>query len=201
MTVEVADISGYQADSLDFMKQLSKYAQSIIVKLTEGSEDGLAYVNPKAFRQISNGFKVVPTVGVYHYFRGNSQKHGKQDPENEAKWFIKNIKLAGLDKSTVCVLDVEDATLMANVTADVNVFIDYMLRQGYRHLVVYASASWFNSKRINRQGLCQQVYIWVAAYGVDRPGVEAANAWQYTDNGHGLHVDFSYDFDGSLVGQ
>lgn len=200
MTTEVADISSYQEDSLEFMQTLGQYAKSVIVKLTQGSASGDAYVNPKAASQISNGFKVFKSVGVYHYFKGNSQQNGNSDPINEAKWFDQHIQAQGLNKSTVCAIDVEDSSLMQDATHDVNLFLQYMSEQGYSHLVVYASASWFNYGRIQRDLLYNHAPIWVASYDVSEPGVNNANAWQYTDDGHGLGVDFSYDFDGTLLG-
>lgn len=197
---EVADISGWQSDSLAYMQQLRKYAISVLVKLTEGSESGSAYFNPKAATQISNAFKVFPTVGVYHYFLGNSQKYGDNDPLNEAKWFYKKILSLGLDKSTVAVIDVEDKALQTYVTHDINIVLKYLHGKGFTNLVVYASKSWFNSGRINKDALYNNTPIWVASYGTSEPGVNNAGAWQYTDNGHGLRTDFSYDFAGILTG-
>lgn len=199
-TNEVADISSYQDDSVSFMQSLAQYAKSVIVKITEGSENGDAYVNPKAQAQVANGFKAFKTVGAYHYLKANSQKYGAADPVNEAKWFIKNLEAVGLNKKTVCAVDVEDASLMENTTQDVNTFLQYMDQQGYQNLVVYGSASWFNSGRIEKANLFKNTSIWVASYGSNEPGVDNASAWQYTDNGHGLHVDFSYDFKGILLG-
>ncbi|WP_164511308.1 phage tail tip lysozyme [Levilactobacillus mulengensis] len=201
MSTEVADISSYQDDSLAFMQKLAVYAKSVIIKVTQGSATGDAYVNPKAKTQVANGLKVFKTVGAYHYFKGNSQKYGDSDPINEAKWFDKNLQAIGLDKSTVVAIDVEDPVVMQSATHDINLFLQYLSQQGYKHLVVYASASWFTSGRINKSQLFNNTPIWVAAYNNVEPGVDNAGAWQYTDNGHGLHVDFSYDFDGTLLGE
>ncbi|WP_288528319.1 GH25 family lysozyme [uncultured Secundilactobacillus sp.] len=200
MSKEVVDISSYQDSSISYLKTLHQYADSLIVKLTEGSENGSGYLNPKAGAQVGNGLQVFPTVGVYHYFKGNSQLYGDQDPINEAKWFLKNIVALGLDTDTVVVIDVEDNSLMKNVTHDINLFLQYLAEKGYKKHLVYASASWFNGGRINQAELYQQAPIWVAAYNDYAPGVDGASAWQYTNNGHGLHVDFSYDFDGHLSG-
>lgn len=201
MTTEVADISSYQHSNTIFMKQLKQYADSLIVKLTEGSENGSAYFNPKAIDQVSSGFEVFNTVGVYHYFRGNSERYGFNDPINEAKWFYRKIKELGFNTDTVCAIDVEDQCLQKYVTDDINLFLEYLWGKGYHNLIVYASGSWFTSGRIVRARLCHNVPIWVAAYGVTQPGVDNAQAWQYSDNGHGLNVDFSYDFTGFLTGQ
>jgi len=186
MTKKIVDLSSYQADSLSYMKQLKKWgADGIMVKLTEGT----GYLSPKAGNQIANGFKVFDTVGVYHFFHGRGTA--------EAQYFLSWVKKMGLDKSTVLAIDVEAPDLPWNTTGQVNVFLRYLIAHGYKHVITYGSGSWFRSGRINRSQLVDK-HIWVAAYGVSQPGVSNANAWQYTDNFHG--VDCSYDFDGSLSG-
>ncbi|MTV83190.1 GH25 family lysozyme [Secundilactobacillus folii] len=195
---EFADISAYQPDSLTYMKSLGRYASGLFVKLTEGSETGSRYFNPKAPQQLTNGFEIFDVIGVYHYFRGNSQRFGENDPVNEAKWFYKKIVEMGLNNTTVCAIDVEDQCLQKNVTNDINLFIQYLHDKGFHNLVVYASASWFNNGRIDRRLLKFAPAIWVASYGVTAPGVDDTQAWQYTNNGHGLQTDFNYDFSGIL---
>lgn len=187
MTRQVVDIAVYQGDSLTYLKNLRAHgAKSLMVKLTEST----TYLNAKASHQISRGLKVFETVGVYHYFQG----HGAA----EAAYFLSWVKKFGLDKSTVLAIDVEDPSLAYNPTPQVNVFLNYLLKHGYKHLIVYGPGSWFGG-RIRRGSLVDK-HVWPAAYGVNKPGVAAANAWQYTDNWKGLHVDGSLDFDGSLSG-
>ncbi|GAY74364.1 GH25 family lysozyme [Lentilactobacillus kosonis] len=204
MTREVADISSYQDSSVDYLKTLRQYASSLLVKLTEGSANGSAYINPKAGAQVANGLQVFESVGVYHFFKANSQFYGDNDPVNEAKFFLSQAIKLGLDKTTVMIIDVEDASVMADATHDVNLFLKYLNDQGYMNTVVYASASWFKkggaTHFINKDALYNNAPIWVASYGTASSGVAGTNAWQYTDNGHGLKVDFSYDLDGCLSG-
>lgn len=204
MTREVADIASYQGSSIAYLKTLRQYAASLLVKLTEGSANGSAYINPKAGAQVGNGLQVFESVGVYHYFKANSQYYGDNDPINEAKFFLSQALKLGLDKTTVMIIDVEDNSLMADTTHDVNLFLKYLNDQGYMNTVVYASASWLRkggaNHFVNKDTLYNNAPIWVASYGSASSGVSGTNAWQYTDNGHGLHVDFSYDLDGCLSG-
>lgn len=184
----VADVAVYQSKSKAFFENLKRYGiDSVMVKLTEGT----TYVNASAGEQVSNAYQVFGTVGAYHFF------HGYGIPE--AKYFLAYVRHFGLDKSTVLAIDVEWQGLPYDTTHEVNVFLKYLIDHGYKHVVTYGSASWFNSGRIKRSLLIDK-HIWVAAYGVSQPGVNDANAWQYTDNFKGLHVDASYDFDGSLSG-
>lgn len=186
MSKIVIDVSGYQDSSLNFFKTKKKQgASSAIVKLTEGT----SYLNPKAWAQVANSLKVFGTVGAYHFFHGAGVA--------EAKYFLAWVKKFGLDKSTVLAIDVEATDLPWATTTQVNMFLKYLIDHGYKKVVTYGSGSWFTSGRINRSKLMDK-HIWVAAYQTDRPGVANANAWQYTDNFHG--VDASYDFDGTLSG-
>ncbi|MGD7020652.1 GH25 family lysozyme [Levilactobacillus sp. LN180102] len=187
MTKKIVDLSSYQSDSLAYMKQLKGWgADGIMVKLTEGT----GYLSPKAGTQIANGFKTFNTVGVYHFFHGRGTA--------EAQYFLAWVKKMGLDQSTVLAIDVEAPDLPYSTTSQVNVFLRYLISHGYKNVITYGSGSWFNAGRINRSQLVDKA-IWVAAYGVSQPGVNNANAWQYTDNWHG--VDCSYDFDGKLSGK
>lgn len=184
----VADVAVYQSKSKAFFENLKRYGiDSVMVKLTEGT----TYVNASAGEQVSNAYQVFGTVGAYHFFHGNGLA--------EAKYFLAWVKKYGLDKSTVLAIDVEAQDLPASTTSQVNIFLKYLKSQGYSNVITYGSGSWFKYGRINRVALVDQ-RIWVAAYGINQPGIDNANAWQYTDNFKGLHVDASYDFDGSLSG-
>lgn len=187
MSKIVIDVSSYQDSSLSFFKANKKQgASSAIVKITEGTN----YLNPKAGSQIANAYKAFGSVGAYHFFHGNGMA--------EAKYFLAWVKKLGLDKSTVLAIDVEATDLPWSTTAQVNVFLKYLIDHGYKNVITYGSRSWFTSGRINRSKLVDK-HIWVAAYGTDRPGVDDANAWQFSSTWHG--IDASYDFDGSLGGK
>lgn len=187
MTKLGIDISSYQDSSVSYLKTKKKQgAQFLLVKLTENTN----YLNPKAGAQIANGFKVFNTVGVYHFFHGRGTA--------EAQYFLAWVKKMGLDKSTVLAIDVEYNGLPTYTTTQVNIFLRYLIARGYKHVITYGSGSWFNVGRINHSALTADRAIWVAAYQTDRPGVVDADAWQFTDNFHG--VDASYDFTGKLSG-
>jgi len=186
MTKLGIDISSFQDSSLSYLKTKKKQgAKFAVVKLTEG----LKYLNSKASEQVRNGLKVFDSVSVYHFFHGQGAA--------EAAYFLAWVKNLGLDKSTVLAIDVEYQGLPSDATRQINVFLNYLRARGYKHVITYGSLSWFTSGRIRRLGLTDKA-VWVAAYGTDRPGVSNADAWQFTDNWHG--VDASYDFTGKLSG-
>lgn len=190
----VMDVSGYQPDTVSFF-QAAKNAgvKAVIVKLTQGSADGDAYVNPKAQAQINNARSVGLLVHGYHYARFN----GNQDARNEAKWFVDHAKQFGLGADSVLALDIEDKANAKYATSDANAFLQAVKDAGYPKVDIYSMASWFWSGRLNAAQLIAK-NKWVANYGVSQPGVDNVGTWQWTDNYKiaGTGVDMSYDFNG-----
>lgn len=190
----VMDVSGYQPDTVSFF-QAAKNAgvKAVIVKLTQGSADGDAYVNPKAQAQINNARSVGLLVHGYHYARFN----GNQDARNEAKWFTDHAKKFGLGPESVLALDIEDKANAKYATSDANAFLQAVKDAGYPKVDIYSMASWFWSGRLNAAQLIAK-NKWVANYGVSQPGVDNVGTWQWTDNYKiaGTGVDMSYDFNG-----
>lgn len=190
----VMDVSGYQPDTVSFF-QAAKNAgvKAVIVKLTQGSADGDAYVNPKAQAQINNARSVGLLVHGYHYARFN----GNQDARNEAKWFVDHAKQFGLGPESVLALDIEDKANAKYATSDANAFLQAVKDAGYPKVDIYSMASWFWSGRLNAAQLIAK-NKWVANYDVSQPGVDNVGTWQWTDNYKiaGTGVDMSYDFNG-----
>lgn len=190
----VMDISSYQPDTVSFF-QAAKNAgvKAVIVKLTQGSADGDAYVNPKAQAQINNARSVGLLVHGYHYARFN----GNQDARNEAKWFVDHAKQFGLGPESVLALDIEDKANAKYATGDANAFLQAVKDAGYPKVDIYSMASWFWQGRLNAAQLIAK-NKWVANYGFSQPGVDNVGTWQWTDNYKiaGTGVDMSYDFSG-----
>lgn len=190
----VMDVSGYQPDTVSFF-QAAKNAgvKAVIVKLTQGSADGDAYVNPKLQAQISNARSVGLLVHGYHYARFN----GNQDARNEAKWFTDHAKKFGLGPESVLALDIEDKANAKYATSDANAFLQAVKDSGYPKVDIYSMASWFWQGRLNAAQLIAK-NKWVSNYGVSQPGVDNVGTWQWTDNYKiaGTGVDMSYDFSG-----
>lgn len=190
----VMDISSYQPDTVSFF-QAAKNAgvKAVIVKLTQGSADGDAYVNPKAQAQINNARSVGLLVHGYHYARFN----GNQDARNEAKWFTDHAKKFGLGPESVLALDIEDKANAKYATSDANAFLQAVKDAGYPKVDIYSMASWFWQGRLNAAQLIAK-NKWVANYDVSQPGVDNVGTWQWTYNYKiaGTGVDMSYDFSG-----
>ena len=191
----VADVSSHQPDTKEFFKALKdKGVKAVIVKITEGSNPGSAYVNPKAKNQISFAREVGLLVHAYHYAKFN----GEADAQAEADWFVKNARKLGIGANSVMVLDYEDhATAKANGTADINAFIQKVKNSGYPNTDVYSMRSWFQDGHIDRNKIIPK-NLWVAAYGTDRPGLDNVGTWQFTSEYQvaGTKIDMSYDFKG-----
>ncbi len=196
MTVKrtlVADISAFQPDNLAFFRQLKgRQVKAVIVKISQGSEDGDAYYNQKARKQIQYARQVGLLVHAYHYARYIDN----QDAKKEADWFIKNMKRVGISGNSVAVVDVEDPGLpKANLTEMTNRFIRQLHEHGYPKTDVYTMASWLWERRLVQNQLGKP-NLWVARYGAACPGINHVGTWQFTDHYQGMNVDMSLDFNG-----
>jgi GH25 family lysozyme M1 (1,4-beta-N-acetylmuramidase)/uncharacterized protein YraI len=190
----VMDVSSYQPDDGSFFKSAKAAGvQAVIVKLTEGSNPGTAYINPKARNQINNARAAGLLVHGYHYAKFN----GNNDARAEADWFVKVAKTLGVSNDSIMALDIEDASNAYLATSDANAFIQRVKDLGYGKTDVYSMASWFWSGRLVPSQLIAK-NLWVANYGVSAPGVDNVGLWQFTStyNIGGNKVDMSYDFNG-----
>lgn len=184
-----ADVSNYQRDDLAFFQSfVNAGVNNTLILLTEGSADGMAFVNPKVVTQARNALKAGMGVGFYHYLMSISD----QDTINEAKFFDSKIKELGFDKDTPIVCDVEDSTLnKAKVAHYVDVFIDYMQQQGYTNVLQYSYANWFNTGVLDPNAHP----TWVASYGSADCGTRGnIVGWQYTSSWGGGSQDMSFDW-------
>lgn len=186
----VIDVSSYQPDTLDFFKAAAKKGvKAVIVKITEGSNPGTAYINPKAKKQIANAKKAGLKVHGYHF----ADFRGTQDAKAEAAWFIKNAKECGLTSDSVMVLDIENSSINSSpATADAKAFLSAVKAAGFPKVAIYSMRSWFTSGRLSSS----IAPVWVAEYGVSNPHMTGFRAWQYTDALviDGVKTDASADY-------
>lgn len=190
----VADVASFQPEDLGFFKALaSQGVKAVIVKLTEGSADGTAYINPKAQNQIINARKAGLLVNAYHFARYTSI----QDAKNEADFFVTVAKRMGIGTDSVMAVDLEASEITPNLNAKTNAFLQYVKDCGYPNVDYYSMASWFWNGILNPDIILAK-NKWVANYGVSKPGVNNVGTWQFSSSWtvNGSKVDMSYDFSG-----
>lgn len=190
----VADVASFQPEDLGFFKALaSQGVKAVIVKLTEGSADGTAYINPKAQNQIINARKAGLLVNAYHFARYTSV----QDAKNEADFFVTVAKRMGIGTDSVMAVDLEASEITPNLNAKTNAFLQYVKDCGYPNVDYYSMASWFWNGTLNPDIILAK-NKWVANYGVSKPGVNNVGTWQFSSSWtiNGSKVDMSYDFSG-----
>lgn len=188
------DVSGYQEDSVDyFQRAKDQGVMGVVVKLTEGSEDGSAYVNPRAAAQIRNASTVGLHVSCYHFARYTSDT----DAQNEARFFVKIAKQYGMTSDTLMIDDAEVHSA-ADYNSATAAFLNEVKALGYANVGLYSMKSFFTGGILNSHGF-GNAKIWESGYGITDLGIDNAAAWQWTDNGLGMNVDTSYDFDGAFT--
>lgn len=188
------DVSGYQEDSVAYFQLAkSKGVMGVVVKLTEGSEDGSAYVNPRAEAQIRNATTAGLHVSCYHFARYTSNA----DAQNEARFFVKIAKQYGMTSDTLMTDDAEVHSV-ADYNSATAAFLNEVKALGYTRVGLYSMKSFFTSGILNSHGF-GDAKIWDAGYSITDLGIDNAAAWQWTDNGLGMNVDTSYDFDGAFT--
>lgn len=189
MTKYFADVSSFQPDNLGFFQGLvNAGVEGIMIKTTQGSQDGDNYTNPKALLQTRNALKAGMNVGFYHYFKASSIT----DSIDEAKFFEQSVVNLGFDKDTPVCVDVEDETLNTNSVASyVDTFISYLETQGYTNVIQYSISSWFNNKILD----AYKHKTWVAYPDSTNVGVYGnIVGWQYTWKWGGTDQDMSVDY-------
>lgn len=184
MVGKFTDVSSHNDDSYEYFKAMvSAGFKATVIKLTEGSENGSNYRNPKARAQRDNAVKAGLRVHFYHYFLGVNGP----DARDEARLFIKVAKELGVDPNqSIMVCDVEDPSLSKDktfLTNIVNEFHDEVRKAGFPHTDTYTGSSWARD-RLNTDDLSTK-NIWLASYGINQY-VKPDNywkkygAWQYS---------------------
>ena len=190
--IDLSSNNGSQAQSwYDNLYQSG--VKGLMIKLTEGSAAGSAYLNPLFDEQKSRGIAAkMKFIGAYHYFLAVSVS----DAQAEAQWFLSKLKAKGVPTSAVVSCDVEDGSLTkdkAALTAEVDAFYKVLTDAGYTNTCDYSSASWFSSRFDSHAK-----YKWVASWGASsKPAI--ADAWQYTDRYNGASLDCSYSYNQIFV--
>jgi len=189
MTKYFADVSSWNRDDPAYFKMMyDAGVAGIMIKATEGSADGTAYVNTKIHSQTRNALDVGMNVGFFHYLMAT----GTADAINEAKFFIQNIEALGFGKDTALAVDVEDSKLNKNMVASyTDTFLNYLTEQGYTNVFQYSFASWFTTGILD----AYKHRTWVAHTESTDVGVFGnLVGWQYTWSWGGYNQDMSIDY-------
>ena len=142
------DVSGYQEDSVAyFQRAKDQGVMGVVVKLTEGSEDGSAYVNPRAATQIRNAITAGLHVSCYHFARYTSDA----DAQNEARFFVKIAKQYGMTSDTLMIDDAEVHSA-ADYNSATTAFLNEVKALGYASVGLYSMKPFFTGGTLNSHG-------------------------------------------------
>lgn len=189
------DIADYQRGfaQADYNRLYSQGIKGVIIKLTQGSQAGTAYVNPYFNEQksmaITSGMKF---IGTYHYLVSTSVS----DAQDEARWYLKQLQDHNVPKSAIVACDVEDPVLNGDkgtLTAELTSFHKVLLDAGYTNTADYSSSSWMTT-RFTPQGK----YKWIASWGLSNPP-DGADAWQFASNFNGISLDVDRSYNRAFI--
>ncbi|CAD5900132.1 putative phage lysin [Carnobacterium maltaromaticum] len=197
LEANVIDISSHQkAADIDFEKWKEQGIEAVVIKLTEGMEDGAPYYNPEAEAQIEKALEAGLKVNFYHY----SWMTSIENAIEEADWFTKIADKYSIPKDSVMALDLENSLLTYDpieLTNQANAFFDRMIENGYPKIDVYASISWFGTRFITEE--LRTDNYWVASWSEEKPEI-VTGMWQFTNNyrleGYNGPLDGNIDFTG-----
>lgn len=187
------DVSSYQKEgSLDYQKIVTEGGvEGVIIRIgyTGYGKSKQKRIDPM-FAKHYEGFDAMGIpIGVYWYSCATTDKEAVEEAEKviahlgdrklelpiyfdtEDNHDIKHIMNAPESQATI---GKERLTMVAKA------FCKRIEEHGHR-AGIYASTSWFKNK-LNLDEL--RLYsIWVAHYGVDKPGIEKPDIWQFTSSG------------------
>ncbi len=198
MVAKFIDVASYQPATLEYFKAArAQGIKGVVVKITEGSENGTNYVNPQANKQVKNAQAVGLIVSGYHFFRAISVK----DAQEEAQFFAREAKKKGLKTSSMLAIDVEADNLTKNpgtLTTQVNAFFAELKKLGFKNFSVYSNTFWMK-KRLLKNSLNSQTF-WLASFGTKNAGISCA-AWQYSSTQiiAAVKTDISVDYSGKFT--
>ncbi|MBK5243051.1 GH25 family lysozyme [Clostridium sp.] len=163
------DISSYQGTIIDFKKVKASDVEIVYIKATEG----VTFDSPGFGLQYAQARAAGLKIGFYHYMRAN-------DPEEEAKHFIKATD--GLHVDCKYAIDIEqmDNQTVDKVSNNVRKFADYMISQG-KEVCIYTGDSFYAN---NLNHTVKNIPIWIAHYGVIKPNITGYVGFQYSSKGN-----------------
>ncbi|BBN98740.1 GH25 family lysozyme [Sporolactobacillus terrae] len=172
------DISHYQNErgAIDFDKVKAAGYKFAIIKATEGSESGTAYLDESFKSNVEGANKAGLVSHAYHFFRTVSEA----DARAEAQWFIKALKAADVKGYVFCDVELKSLTTdEEKLTAYVNAFGDELAAAGYTRFGIYSGKYYFESRLIELK-LLNSPLIWIARYN----SILGRNAdvWQHSSS-------------------
>lgn len=162
-----------------YKKMKAAGVKGVVVKLTEGS----VYRNPLAPSQVANAKAAGLVVSTYHF----SWFENQQEAIDQANYYADYAEELGLSKNSVMVNDAEASPLINADATKVSVYFrDQLEKRGFKNIVHYSSASWFNNNWME-YGVLGKENCWVAEWPASPSGNHLLHtdtaAWQWGNKG------------------
>lgn len=171
----------------------SEGIKGVVVKLTEGT----VYRNPLARLQIENAKKAGLRVSTYHF----SWFENEREAIDQADYYVNYAEELDINKDTTMVNDAETGPMINADATKVSIcFRDQLNKRGFKNVVHYSNAEWFNKDWMELNTLGRKncwIAHWATEYNKDKLLYSDMAAWQYTNkrNFNFLKGDFDCNID------
>lgn len=159
--MNIFDISHHQG-VIDWVKVVNSSfkPEGVFIKATQG----VNYADPMLFKNAKGAKAAGLKIGFYHFASLNN-KDEVADAKQEAKFFISQVKLAGVPDYPL-VLDIEENP--GKLTKDevlnfINTFFYELAQAGFTDYVIYSYSPFFNENLPTNHKL-GNIKLWVADY-------------------------------------
>lgn len=173
------DISYYQGD-IDFSKLKDKF-KYIIIRI--GLGDNVSSQDDTRYKQYVEGCKKYNIPYAFYFVSYAKRETGSESVQSEIEHTERLIK--GYNPFGIFYdMEIENTTYLGKtkLTNFAIKYCDYFKNKGYK-VGVYANLNWFRNYLDYSKLKANGYYIWLAHYGVDKPGLEC-DIWQYSENGN-----------------
>jgi len=169
------DVSHWQGE-IDWAQVKKAGIEFAFIKATEGS----GYIDPK-WKENADGAKAAGLqIGFYHFARFTSGK----EAEAEGRHFIKTTASQQSDLPHVLDLEVTGGMDRAPLSQAAKIFLDNVAQETGREVMLYTNT---NIARHHLTDALKEYPLWIAHYGVDRPGDNGIwdkwRVFQYSNKG------------------
>lgn len=173
------DVSEWQGE-INWEEVKNSGIEIVYIRASEGNN----YIDPDAIRNYNGAKENGIKVGFYHYLTATNEGEAVE----QARFFVSIIKGLSVDCRLAMDFESFDGLDRSEINAISATFLEEVERLSGKEVIIYSDA--YNSANTFSKALASKYPIWVADYGVEKPG---NGNWKFWDG-------FQYSNEGRIVG-